>query len=51
MIGRTSIVIAHRMTTVEKCNRIAVIENGVIVEEGSFSDLQNKEGGYFSQLA
>jgi ABC-type multidrug transport system fused ATPase/permease subunit len=42
MKGRTSIVIAHRMTTVEKCNRVAVIEDGVIVEEGSFSDLQNK---------
>ena len=36
MKGRTSIVIAHRMTTVEKCNRVAVVEDGVIVEEGSF---------------
>lgn len=32
MVGRTSIVIAHRMTTVEKCSRVAVIEDGVIVE-------------------
>jgi ABC-type multidrug transport system fused ATPase/permease subunit len=44
-------VIAHRMTTVEKCNRVAVIENGVIVEEGTFKQLSQKEDGYFSQLA
>jgi ATP-binding cassette subfamily B multidrug efflux pump len=51
MQGRTSIVIAHRLTTVEKCNRVAVIEDGVIVEEGTFSQLNNKQDGYFSQLA
>lgn len=36
MVKRTSIVIAHRMTTIERCNRIAVLEDGVIVEDGSF---------------
>lgn len=36
MQGRTSIVVAHRLTTVEKCNRIAVIADGVVIEEGSF---------------
>jgi len=36
MGGRTSIVIAHRLTTVEKCSRIAVIEDGKVVEEGKF---------------
>jgi ABC-type multidrug transport system fused ATPase/permease subunit len=51
MKGRTSIVIAHRMTTVEKCNRVAVIEDGVVVEEGSFQELRSKREGYFSQLA
>ena len=48
MKNRTSIVIAHRMTTVEKCNRVAVIENGVIVEEGGFNELKNKQNGIFS---
>lgn len=47
MKGRTSIVIAHRMTTVEKCNRVAVIEDGVIVEEGTFDQLSQKQNGYF----
>jgi subfamily B ATP-binding cassette protein MsbA len=36
MQNRTSIVIAHRLTTVEKCSRIAVIEDGKVVEEGKF---------------
>jgi ABC-type multidrug transport system fused ATPase/permease subunit len=44
-------VVAHRLTTVEKCNRIAVIEDGVVIEEGTFSELQNKESGYFNDLA
>jgi ATP-binding cassette subfamily B (MDR/TAP) protein 1 len=47
MEGRTSIVIAHRLTTVEKCTRVVVIEEGKVVEEGKFSDLKNQQGGYF----
>ena len=39
MENRTSIVIAHRLTTVEKCSRVAVIEDGVVVEEGTFNQL------------
>jgi ABC-type multidrug transport system fused ATPase/permease subunit len=39
------------MTTVEKCSRIAVIEDGIVVEEGSFNSLQNKQDGVFNQLA
>jgi len=34
MDGRTSIVIAHRLTTVEKCSRIVVLENGKVKEDG-----------------
>ena len=51
MKGRTSIVIAHRLTTVEKCTRVVVIEEGKVVESGKFSDLKNQEGGFFNQLA
>ena len=51
MGNRTSIVVAHRLTTVEKCNRLAVIDDGKIVEEGTFSDLMNKDGGKFSNMA
>jgi len=34
MDGRTSIVIAHRLTTVEKCSRIVVLKGGVVEEDG-----------------
>lgn len=50
MQKRTSIVIAHRMTTIERCNRIAVLEDGVIAEDGSFDQLSQKEGGTFKGL-
>ena len=51
MGNRTSIVVAHRLTTVEKCNRLAVIEDGKIVEEGSFEELKSKDNGVFSSMA
>ncbi len=51
MNDRTSIVIAHRLSTVEKCDRVVVLESGTVVEEGNFNELKNKEGGYFAQLA
>jgi ATP-binding cassette subfamily B protein len=51
MVGRTSIVIAHRLTTVEKCSRVVVIEDGKVVEEGNFTELKNSSGGYFAKLS
>ena len=51
MKGRTSIVIAHRLSTVERCDRILVLEDGKLVEEGGFEDLKRKEGGFFAHLA
>lgn len=51
MSDRTSIVIAHRLTTVKKCNRVVVIEGGQVVEEGQYNELQNREDGVFSNLA
>ncbi|MFW9937796.1 MAG: ABC transporter ATP-binding protein [Candidatus Thorarchaeota archaeon] len=47
--GRTSIIIAHRLWTVRKVNRIIVIENGKIIEEGNHSELMQR-GGYYAQL-
>ena len=39
MVGRTSIVIAHRLSTVERCDRILVLEDGKLVEEGKFDEI------------
>ena len=50
MVGRTSIVIAHRLTTVEKCSRVVVIENGKVAEEGKFNELKNAKDGYFAEM-
>ena len=47
MAGRTSFIIAHRLSTVKRADRIAVIENGEIVETGSHRELLKKRGRYF----
>jgi len=51
MKNRTSIVVAHRLTTVERCNRLAVIDDGKIVEEGTFAALTSKNDGVFANMA
>ena len=46
-IGKTTIVIAHRLSTVENANEIIVIKKGKIVEQGNHKDLLSLEGEYF----
>ena len=48
MEGRTTFVIAHRLSTVENADRILVLEHGEVVEEGSHRALLAKEGRYAS---
>ncbi|NQY07054.1 MAG: ABC transporter ATP-binding protein, partial [Flavobacteriaceae bacterium] len=48
--GRTSIVIAHRLATVKKADKIIVMDKGKIVEQGSHKELLQKEGGYYKSL-
>jgi ATP-binding cassette subfamily B protein len=50
MAGRTSIVIAHRLSTVRKVDRILVFEQGRIVEEGSHADLLARPDGRYRRL-
>lgn len=45
--GRTSFVVAHRLSTIQKADRIFYIGNGGIMEEGSPSELMKKKGHYY----
>ena len=48
--GRTSIVIAHRLATIKKANKIIVMDAGKIVEQGTHNELLKKENGYYRNL-
>ncbi len=49
MQGRTSIIVAHRLSTIEQADRIIVMDEGKIIEEGSHHELMAK-GGYYAKL-
>ena len=46
---KTILIIAHRLTTVKNADNIYILNKGKIVEEGSFDDLNNKDG-YFNKM-
>ena len=48
--GKTSIIIAHRLATIKKANRIVVMDQGKIIEVGSHKELIEKEGGAYQKL-
>ena len=45
--GRTTITIAHRLSTLKDCNHLFVIENGEIAEEGTHAELLAKKGTFY----
>ena len=48
--GRTTIVIAHRLSTVRNADRIFVLEDGVLAEEGTHDELAGEDAGIYAGL-
>ena len=45
--NKTSMAIAHRISTIRDCDVIFVVEGGKVVEEGTFNDLMAKKGAFY----
>ncbi|ESQ34059.1 hypothetical protein EUTSA_v10006583mg [Eutrema salsugineum] len=50
MKGRTTVLVAHRLSTIRKADTIAVLNKGRVVEKGSHRELVSKSDGYYKQL-
>ena len=47
--GRTTLAIAHRLSTLRDADRLAVIEDGTLTESGTFKELMQKKGAFYKQ--
>lgn len=48
MVGRTTIVIAHRLNTIKELDSIAFVADGKVVEQGTYAQLKSKRGAFFN---
>lgn len=50
MVNRTTIIVAHRLSTIKNADVIAVVKNGVVVEKGKHDTLINIKDGFYASL-
>ncbi|KAH7353067.1 hypothetical protein KP509_19G077400 [Ceratopteris richardii] len=50
MLGRTTVIVAHRLTTIKNADVIAVVQHGAIIEQGKHDELLQSSIGAYSQL-
>jgi ATP-binding cassette subfamily B protein len=48
LAGRTSFVIAHRLSTIRNANQVLVLDNGKVIERGTFSSLMAQKGFFYN---
>ncbi|KAH6779028.1 ABC transporter family protein [Perilla frutescens var. hirtella] len=48
MVGRTTVVVAHRLNTIKNLDSIAFVMDGKVVERGTYSHLKNKRGAFYN---
>jgi ABC-type multidrug transport system fused ATPase/permease subunit len=48
--GRTAVIVAHRLSTVRDADRILVLKQGRIVEEGKHAELMARQGGVYRRM-
>jgi ATP-binding cassette subfamily B (MDR/TAP) protein 1 len=47
-VGRTTMMITHKLSVMQMCDRILVIHDGAVAEEGTFGDLMQRRGVFFT---
>ncbi|XP_027065928.1 putative ABC transporter B family member 8 [Coffea arabica] len=51
MVGRTTVVVAHRLNTIKNLDSVAFVSEGKVIEQGSYGQLKNKRGAFFNLLS
>lgn len=50
IVGRTTLIVAHRLSTIRNAHRVVVLENGEVSEMGTYEELANKPDGAFKRM-
>ncbi len=50
MKNKISFIIAHRLSTIKDCDKILLMQNGKVIEEGNHESLMEKQGEYYKLI-